>query len=38
MQKILHLQATVQPGGKLEIVTPELEVGQTVDVVVMHKV
>ena len=37
MQKVLRLKATVQTGGKLEIVSPELEVGQTVDVVVMHK-
>ena len=37
MQKVLHLKATVQPGGKLEIVSPELEAGQTVDVVVLHK-
>ena len=37
MQKVLHLKATVQPGGKLEIVCPELEAGQTVDVVVRHE-
>ena len=37
MQKVLHLKATVQPGGKLEIISPELEVGQTVDVVVVYK-
>ena len=37
MQKVLHLKATVQPGGKLEIVSPELEAGQTVDVVVLHE-
>ena len=35
MQNVLHIRdirATVQPGGKLEIVCPELEAGQTVDV------
>ena len=37
MQKALHIRTTVQPGGKLEIVSPELEAGQTVDVVVMHE-
>ena len=34
MQKALHVRATVQPGGRVEIVSPELEAGQTVDVVV----
>lgn len=37
MQKALHIRTTVQPGGKVEIVSPELEAGQTVDVVVMHE-
>ena len=37
MQKVLHRKATVQPGGKLEIVSPELQAGQTVDVVVLHE-
>ena len=37
MQKVLHLKATVQSGGRLEIVSPELEEGQTVDVVVRHE-
>ena len=37
MQKALHIRTTVQPGGKLEIVSPELEAGQTVDVVVLHE-
>ena len=37
MQKVLHIRTTVQPGGKLEIVSPELEAGQTVDVVVLHE-
>lgn len=36
MQKALHLRTTVQPGGKVEFVNPELEAGQTVDVVVLH--
>ena len=34
MQKSLHIKTTVQPGGKVEVASPELEVGQTVDVVV----
>ena len=37
MQKALHIRATVQPGGKVEFVSPELEAGQTVDVVVLHE-
>ena len=37
MQRILHQKATVQPGGKVEVVSPELEVGQMVDVVVLHE-
>ena len=37
MQKVLHVRTTVQPGGKVEIVSPELEAGQTVDVVVLHE-
>ena len=35
MQKALHIRATVQPGGKVEFASPELEAGQTVDVVVV---
>ena len=27
MQKALHLRATVQPGGRVEIASPELEAG-----------
>ena len=34
MQKALHIQTTVQPGGKVEIVSQELSVGEDVDVVV----
>ena len=34
MQKALHNRATVQPGGKVELASPELEAGQTVDVLV----
>ena len=34
MQKALHLRATVQPGGRVEIASPELEAGQMVDVVI----
>ena len=37
MQRVLHQKATVLPGGKLEIVSTELEAGQTVDVVVLHE-
>lgn len=36
MQKPLHLTTTVLPGGRVEIVSPELEAGQTVDVVVLR--
>ena len=35
MQKALHVRTTVLPGGKVEIVSPELEAGQTVEVVVL---
>ena len=34
MQKALHNRATVQPGGKVEFASPELEAGQTVEVLV----
>ena len=34
MQRTLHIRATVQPGGKVEFASPELEAGQTVDMVV----
>ena len=34
MQKALHIRTTVQPGGKVEFASPELEAGQSVDVVV----
>ena len=37
MQKALRMRTMVQPGGKVEIVSPELEAGQTVDVVVLHE-
>lgn len=37
MQKVLHLKTMVQPGGKVEFASPELEAGETVDVVVMHE-
>ncbi len=36
MQKALHIKTTAQPGGKVEFASPELEAGQTVDVVVRH--
>ncbi len=34
MEKALHVRTTVLPGGKVEIASPELEAGQSVDVVV----
>ena len=34
MKKALHIRTTVLPGGKIEVDSPELEAGQTVDVVV----
>ena len=37
MQKVLHLKTTVQPGGKVEFASPELEAGETVDVVITHE-
>ena len=37
MQKALRMRTIVQPGGKVEIVSPELETGQRVDIVVLHE-
>ena len=37
MAETLHIQTTVQSGGKVEFVCPELEPGQSVDVVVLHE-
>ena len=37
MQKALHVRTTVQAGGRVEVASPELEAGQTVDVVVLHE-
>ena len=34
MQKVLHKKATVQPGGKIEIVDGDLQPGEHVDVVI----
>ena len=34
MQKALRIRTTVLPGGRVEFSSPELEAGQTVDVVV----
>ena len=34
MEKALHIRTTVQPGGRVEVASPELEAGQSVDVVV----
>ena len=37
MQEALRIRTTVQPGGKVEFASPELEAGQTVDVLVLHE-
>ena len=37
MPKALHIRTTVQPGGRVEFASPDLEAGQTVDVVVLHE-
>ena len=37
MQKALYVRTMVQPRGKVEFASPELEAGQTVDVVVLHE-
>ena len=37
MQKVLHMKTTVQPGARVVFTSPELEAGQTVDVVVLHE-
>lgn len=37
MQKVFHQKVTVLPGGKVEVISTELEEGQTVDVVVLHE-
>ena len=37
MQEALHVRTMVQPGGKVEIASAELEAGQKVDVVVLHE-
>ena len=34
MENALHVRTTVQTGGRVEVASPELEAGQTVDVVV----
>lgn len=36
MEKVLQQQVTVLPGGKVELVCPELDAGQVVDVVVLR--
>ncbi|MCY3572266.1 MAG: hypothetical protein OXH19_13135 [Chloroflexi bacterium] len=36
MEKVLQQQVTVLPGGKVEVVCPELDAGQVVDVVVLR--
>ena len=37
MQRVLHRKVIVQPGGKVEIISPELDAGQTVDVTVLYE-
>lgn len=37
MHRALHVRTIVQSGGKVEFASPELEAGQTVDVVVLHE-
>ena len=37
MQRALRIRTTVQPNDKVEIASPELEVGRTVEVVVLHE-
>ena len=37
MQKTLLIRTTVLPGGRVEFASPELEVGQAVEVVVLHE-
>lgn len=37
VQKVIHQKTTALPGGKVEIVCPELKAGQTVDVVVRYE-
>ena len=37
MKKALHVRTTVQPGGRLEVASLELETGQAVDVVMLHE-
>ena len=37
MQKVVHQKTTALPGGKVEIICPELQAGQTVDVVVRYE-
>ena len=36
MQKLLHMKTTVLPGGRIEIVNPQLHAGEAVEVVVRH--
>lgn len=35
MSTAIHRKTTIQPGGKIELVEPDLPVGQPVDVVVI---
>ena len=37
MQKALDVRTMVQPGGKVEFASEELQAGQPVDVVVLHE-
>lgn len=35
MQAALHLRATVRPGGRVEVIDPQLPQGESVDVIVL---
>ena len=37
MQKALRIRTTVQPSDKVEIASPEPEVGRTVEIMVLHE-
>jgi len=37
MRNALHLEATVKPGGRVEVADPELQTGSTVDVFVLPR-
>lgn len=37
MQRVIEQQVTVLPGGKIELICPDLKAGETVEVVVLHE-